>query len=367
MSEGGNHHPSPEPEENEPCITKSTSSETAAPSSPEPEQPTMEQAISIRRSTYKSDVENEDNVTPHGVFHAIDIDSTPKQQTLHDTFLFTPYSSRENWTKANPELRFFADIKRKGEGSKSAIKLLLTASTMFAAAAAVVAAMVATMVGDHIGYYKYGKVPDDRETWTWGRFRQEYECEKYYIHQENKRFYTMADWQTMRDIYIQHVDSSYVFDDPIPPTKGYSLQGKGNPPPFYAALSPGSGRGLFASRDIHEGELVHNGTISDVSFPNADAFRRFMFALPTKEMACDVTEWTWTQPLHKNGPLKLMTSFTISILVNEADDEEEMNILPESEVSSLFYATRDIQKGEEITTSYDTLYSADFDEVGLGW
>lgn len=121
----------------EPCITKSTSSETAAPSSPEQ---SKEQAISIPRSTYKSDVKNEDNVT-HGVFHAID--STSKQKTLHawlqykelgqvaanhfrtksyDTFFFTPYSSRENWAKTNPELRIFADITRKGEGSKSAAK-----------------------------------------------------------------------------------------------------------------------------------------------------------------------------------------------------------------------------------------------------
>lgn len=209
------------------------------------------------------------------------------------------------------------------------------------------------------------ELPDDWQTWTYGRFRQEFECSKY-IYKENKRFYTVKDWQIMRDTYIQHVDSSFVFDDQVPPTKGYSLHGKGNPPPYYADQSPGSGRGLFASHIIHKGELVHNGTISDVAFPNATAWRCFIFALPTKEMACDVTEWSWTQPLQKNGPQKLMTSFTISILVNEGDTDEEVNALPESDVSPLFYATREIQKGEEILTTYDTLYSGDWGAAGLG-
>ena len=115
-------------------MTKSTSSETAAPSSPEH----MKQAISIRRSTYESDVKNNDNLT-HGVFHAID--STWKQPVIHlwlqqiqlaqmgeahfreknyDTFLFTPYSSKQNWNKANPELNIVGDIKSKGGNAKSA-------------------------------------------------------------------------------------------------------------------------------------------------------------------------------------------------------------------------------------------------------
>jgi len=63
----------------------------------------------------------------------------------------------------------------------------------------------------------------------------------------------------------------------------------GEKQPYYAKKSPGKGRGLFASRDIKKGEVVHDGTNSDVIMSGKD-FRRFIFALPQK-MACDATEW----------------------------------------------------------------------------
>ena len=47
-----------------------------------------------------------------------------------------------------------------------------------------------------------------------------------------------------------------MFDDIVLPTDGYNFDGNGNPPPFYA--SPGDrGRGLFAVRDIKEGEYSY--------------------------------------------------------------------------------------------------------------
>lgn len=207
-------------------------------------------------------------------------------------------------------------------------------------------------------------LPNDWQTWTFRRFVQEFQCQAYFD-RETKPLYTMEYWQTMREKYIEQVDSTYEFDDPVHPTKGYSLRIKGNTPPYYADESPGRGRGLFASRNIHKGELVHDGTQSDITFPDAMSWRRFMFALP-KEIACDVTEWSWTQQLEEHGPMKIMTSFTISILMNEGDTDEEVNVLPENSVSPLYYATREIQKGEEILTRYET-YSTDFDAVGLGW
>ena len=208
-------------------------------------------------------------------------------------------------------------------------------------------------------------LPKDWQSWTFQRFQREFPC----AHRPSSAFelYTVEDFQMMRDTYIQYVDTSYRFDDPVPPTEGYSLHVKGTPPPYHAEKIPDGPRGLFASRDIHKGELVHNGTKSDVSFPDANAYRRFIFGLPKREMGCDVTEWTWTQKQGENGPLKLMTGFTISILINEGWTDDDVNVLPESDVSPLFYATRDIQKGEELLTTYETLYSADLDAVGLMW
>ena len=109
-------------------------------------------SIYISRSSYKSDVESNDNLpddknassvpytgkTKHGVVHIVD--STSKRPPLHlwlgilqlwpvsvdtfrkkgyDTILFTPYSSGENWAKAYPEMIIAAVIKPKGQGSKS--------------------------------------------------------------------------------------------------------------------------------------------------------------------------------------------------------------------------------------------------------
>ena len=210
------------------------------------------------------------------------------------------------------------------------------------------------------------KLPKDWQAWTFGRFKDEFQC-RVYLDRTTKPLYTLEYWQIMRNTYIQQVDNTYIFDDPVPPTKGYSLHVKGNTQPYYAAQSPGRGRGVFASRNIHKDELVHDGTKSDITFPDATSWRRFMFALPKKEIACDVTEWTWTQRLQeKYSPMKIMTSFTISVLMNEGDTEEEVNALPESSISSSFYATREIHKGEEILTSYE-MYDTDYDAVGLGW
>lgn len=103
--------------------------------------PRNDPSLSIRRSTYTSDVEdNNDTIAStsdsptiyegsitRGILHVSD--STSKQPTLHiwlgdthpklwslavnhylqstsyDTFTFTPFSTKENWNKINPELR----------------------------------------------------------------------------------------------------------------------------------------------------------------------------------------------------------------------------------------------------------------------
>ncbi|KAL7525207.1 hypothetical protein ACHAXR_000903 [Thalassiosira sp. AJA248-18] len=113
----------------------------------------------------------------------------------------------------------------------------------------------------------------------------------------------IEDWQLMRDTFIQVVDTTPKKrwkDDPIPPTLGYSLQpGIPIPPPYHAKFSSGKGRGLFASRDIAKGELVHDGDVTDVIFPDAIAWRRFVFSLP-RDFACDMTDWNWMQR-HEEG------------------------------------------------------------------
>jgi len=154
------------------------------------------------------------------------------------------------------------------------------------------------------------------------------------------------------DAYNKEVDSSYKFDEIVPPTHGYLFGRNGEEaPPFYAKSIEGTNRnrGLFASRDIQEGEVVHDGTNSDVAFPDAMAYRRFVFSLP-RRATCDITEWTWTQRLEQNGPMKIMLAINISAMLSPSFTSEEANVLPESSTSQLYYATRNIKRGEEILT-----------------
>ena len=194
------------------------------------------------------------------------------------------------------------------------------------------------------------------QRWGYHDFEENFKCQSYF-NDRKKPVPDMEFWETMLKAYNQEVDSTYKFDADVPPTEGYRHDENG-PPPYYAKLSPGKGRGLFASRDIKKGEIVHDGNASDIEM-SADDWRKMAFALPQK-MACDFSEWTWTQPTEKGGPYKIFTAFNISILMNSGNP----NAMPKNKFSSKMYATRDIKKDEEILTDYD-MYPTKWDKVGL--
>eukprot|EP00984_Skeletonema_dohrnii_P021136 scaffold10485_cov106-Skeletonema_dohrnii-CCMP3373.AAC.2 len=195
---------------------------------------------------------------------------------------------------------------------------------------------------------------------------------------------SMKKWQMILDAYNKEVDSSYKFDQIVPPTQGYLFDKIGarysneGVPPFHAeSRNMGRRRGLFASRDIQvlgglfascdirKGEVVHDGTNSDVVFPDAMAYRRFVLALP-QSTACDITEWTWTQRLEQDGPMKIMLAINISAMLSPSFTSEEANVLPESSTSQLYYATRDIKRGEEILTDSTFRDQRNFAATDLG-
>ncbi|KAL9184780.1 hypothetical protein ACHAXT_012750 [Thalassiosira profunda] len=204
--------------------------------------------------------------------------------------------------------------------------------------------------------------PEGWETMGFYDTRLHFDCSKY-AHNQSKKLPSVKDWQFLRDRYRAVVDSSATFDDPVPPTEGYTF-GEGGPPPYYAAHSKdGRGRGLFASRDIKKGDLVHNGEQSDLLVPSGEAWRRFVFSLP-RNKACDVIDWTWTAKTEEKGKWKIFTAMNISILLNGAESSQ-WNVNPKSSTSSLMYALRDIRKGEELLTDYE-MYDTVWHKVGLG-
>jgi len=179
---------------------------------------------------------------------------------------------------------------------------------------------------------------------------------------------SLEDWTLMRRTYNKVVDEDQRWDDPVPPTRGYSfVQGVPAPPPYYPKFSPDKGRGLFASRDLKKGELVHDGTHSDVVFPTSSDWRRFVFSLPPA-MSCDCTDWHWIQRFEDGGEYVMIGAINISSLMNSGGPEygpgRMPNALPENEFSGRFLATRDIKKDEEILTDYYA-FPTDFSLVGL--
>ena len=204
---------------------------------------------------------------------------------------------------------------------------------------------------------KYVTRPDDWQSWGFHDVHSSFECGKH-AHDHNKPMPDMEYWEFYRGTYERVVNNNIKFDSVLP-TEGYTMNENGKQP-YYAKISPGKGRGLFASRDIKKGELVHDGDASDIEM-SADEWRKLAFALPQK-MACDFSEWTWTQQTEKGGPYKIFTAFNISILMNGS---KHANTMPPNSYSSKMYATRDIKKDEEILTEY-SIYPTLWKKVGLG-
>ena len=205
-------------------------------------------------------------------------------------------------------------------------------------------------------------MPDSWTTMDFFDIRKYFTC-KEYAHNTKKPLPTLADWQFFIDRYKKVVDKDANFDNAVLPTDGYDFDGMGNPPPYYARHGD-RGRGLFASRDIKKGELVHDGDRSDFIFPDGMSWRRYIFSLP-RNKACDMIDWTWTQKdKYDNEKYNIYSSMNIAILCNGGNDKT-ININPNNDTSSKMYALRDIMKDEELLTDYE-MYDTVWDQVGLG-
>lgn len=204
--------------------------------------------------------------------------------------------------------------------------------------------------------------PNQWETFSYKEIYQHFSCSGH-AQDQSKPLHPLETWNLFREKYNENVDSDFKFDDPIPPTEGYSLDSLSLlPPPFVANFSPGMGRGVFATRDIKKGELVHNGGRSAMVFNDAFAWRRFVFSLPRK-MACDIAEWSWTQKLSKYGRSQVLVDLNISAFFNSGWSERS-NVGPKINTSLNFHATEDIKKGAELLYDYG-VYSTDWHMVGL--
>ncbi len=163
--------------------------------------------------------------------------------------------------------------------------------------------------------------PKGWEEFKFGEIRAYFGCHEY-AGDRTKPLLTLKDWEYLRSKYIEIVDKHAVFDDPVPPTDGYSFDENG-PPPYYASHGV-RGRGLFASRDIKKGEIIHDGERSDIEFSGGETWRKFIFSLP-RNRACDVIDWSWTQKKSGDGKNRLLSAMDISILLNGDKDNRQQH------------------------------------------
>ena len=213
------------------------------------------------------------------------------------------------------------------------------------------------------GWYNYG----------YYRTRHYFQCSDNDI---TRPLPTKEDWKILQKAYIQYLGKNIAnLDDTISPSEGYNIGDNEHSklPPYYAEFKNGR-RGLYASRDIKQGELVNNDTKGAVQFPSSHTWRMLVFNLPTKQLACEVINSSWVQKRRGYKPYHLFSSANISKLMNTGT-EKTINVNREDEYSPKMVALRDMKKGEEILRDvneervyayYRDEYDTVWDHVGLG-
>lgn len=162
---------------------------------------------------------------------------------------------------------------------------------------------------------------------------------------QKKRLYSDDDWYFLWQKF--QVASLYPYPIP-PPSKRL----------YYTSHSDGRGRGNFASRNIKEGEMIYNGYTNAAFFQEGESFKRFL-SLLSEEAACDVLEWSFMQDLTNDGNAVLCLDMDGGALFNDGSPHQNMQYREKWSLNR--YASRDIQKGEEITELYGEFSTTEID------
>ncbi|KAL7462888.1 hypothetical protein ACHAXS_003255 [Conticribra weissflogii] len=113
------------------------------------------------------------------------------------------------------------------------------------------------------------------------------------------------------------------------------------------------GRGAFAKTFIPKGTLVNAALSGAVFFVNAWDFYRYLAALPSREMACDVMDWVWMQEvIIDSGNRVLCLNMDGEAFFNDGS-KEFSNVGKIDKASLVYYAKSDIRQGEEILFDYE--------------
>jgi hypothetical protein len=235
------------------------------------------------------------------------------------------------------------------------------------------------------------KEDEELETSVWetGNWRDMYEwLECSHISDEDDFMNSIHDestWNFYRDTYqtiiMEDGETDFLAMAPKFPDDG----GTDFKVPVTPRYTEEEGHGMFANAFIPKGTLVWKSAYV-AEFPHATLYRRFLRQLQEKEdaMACEVLHWTYSSPRrrvldddHEEISYAICVELSPSAYTNACSEGAECNVgyleagdndhddTSRQGCNHAVYATRDIQKGEEILVPYG-VNEKWYDSGGLG-
>ncbi|KAL3817423.1 hypothetical protein ACHAXA_011052 [Cyclostephanos tholiformis] len=187
----------------------------------------------------------------------------------------------------------------------------------------------------------------------------------------SRPLYTPEMWTELRQLWRDFAVKDKESMPPLKenePERTYQFGTDSFDPPMEPFQSGIKGRGLRAKRDIARGEMVFKATNNTVIFTRGHTWRLFLFHIYERHgedgpfdsgMTCDALIWSWVQTLEEDGDPIVVADFDNGSLLNEGRDEEGWdppNVRCGKKGDTMcmmeYYATEDIQTGDEILCDY---------------
>eukprot|EP00573_Skeletonema_grethae_P002392 CAMPEP_0201690020 /NCGR_PEP_ID=MMETSP0578-20130828/3526_1 /ASSEMBLY_ACC=CAM_ASM_000663 /TAXON_ID=267565 /ORGANISM="Skeletonema grethea, Strain CCMP 1804" /LENGTH=279 /DNA_ID=CAMNT_0048174865 /DNA_START=30 /DNA_END=869 /DNA_ORIENTATION=- len=126
------------------------------------------------------------------------------------------------------------------------------------------------------------------------------------------------------------------------------------PPTEPKDTNDGTGRGVFATRDIKKGEMIYGKTTNLAYFASGYSFQNFLKDLKTNEEACDFMKFSWPQSnFGPNGESAIVAIMDYHSVMKDGGEAVNCGCIRGKHCMVDEYALRDIKKGEQIHCSYN--------------
>eukprot|EP00534_Pseudo-nitzschia_fraudulenta_P004561 CAMPEP_0201118870 /NCGR_PEP_ID=MMETSP0850-20130426/3065_1 /ASSEMBLY_ACC=CAM_ASM_000622 /TAXON_ID=183588 /ORGANISM="Pseudo-nitzschia fraudulenta, Strain WWA7" /LENGTH=344 /DNA_ID=CAMNT_0047384339 /DNA_START=328 /DNA_END=1362 /DNA_ORIENTATION=+ len=202
----------------------------------------------------------------------------------------------------------------------------------------------------------------------------DYDNEEMFTNTSFENIHTTETWQTFNKVYNEVITATkgnekLEQESSIPS----SFEKHGFQFPIEIKFQPMVGRGVYTKEKIPKGRLLYIST-NNGAFYEGQVFRNFLRALPPK-LACDVMIWSFVRwvslETETNEKHMVCVDLDEGSFVNSADVTDEYNMALGNNEGTLyhdgtdeekeqlwwgckmkFYASRDIEAGEEIRAEY---------------